>query len=351
MTMARGRIVLLGWADSTHIQRWATGLVARGYEITVVSVGGAPIPGIETIVYPRGSKGAYLKYSLRATNDVRAHKPDIVHCHYASGFGLWTQLIGHRPTIVSVWGSDVIGVSGIEKWLVQRTLNRADWVCATGEFLKQAALAVTPGIASKTSVIPFGITPPAETKPLPLGPVKVCFLKEHRPIYGPDTLVEAFAKARTRVPDLRLSLAGSGPMEAALKALLEELGISNAVDFPGYLTREQVVDYLSNHHILAMPSRMESFGVAALEAAACARPVIASNVGGIPEVVCDGKTGILVKPGDIDALASAIVKLASDRELMLRMGNAGRNFVIEKYQWEKSLDLMCDLYERLIRHA
>ncbi len=349
--MSRGRVVILGWADSTHIQRWATGLTGRGFDISVISVGGSAIPEIPTIVYPRGEKGAYLNYALSARRDVRALCPNLLHCHYASGFGLWTQAISHRPTLVSVWGSDVIGVSGIEKWMVARTLRRADWVSATGEFLKQAALVVAPAIADKSTVIPFGVTPPKETKPLPEGPVRICYLKEHRAIYGPDLLVEAFAIARRTIPDLRLSLAGSGPMESDLRHRIDELDLTGAVDFPGYLTRAQVVDYLSDHHVLVMPSRMESFGVSALEAASCARPVIASNVGGIPEVVVDGQTGILVAPENIEALAAAIVKMAGDRGLIERMGRAGRQFVTEKYDFEKSLDQMAELYDRLIAHA
>ena len=349
--MSRGRVVILGWADSTHIQRWTTGLSGRGFEISVISVGGSAIDGIPTTIYPRGEKGAYLKYALSARRDVIALRPNLLHCHYASGFGLWTQAIRHRPTLVSVWGSDVIGVSGIEKWLVARTLRRADWITATGEYLKGAALTVATGVKDKISVIPFGVTPPNETKPLPSGPVRICYLKEHRAIYGPDLLVEAFAIARRTIPDLRLSLAGNGPMEADLRRCIDELGLTVAVDYPGYLTREQVVDYLSNHHMLVMPSRMESFGVSALEAASCARPVIASRVGGIPEVVIDGQTGILVAPENIEALSDAIVKLAGDRGLMERMGTAGRRFVSAKYDFEKSLDQMAELYDRLIANA
>lgn len=349
--MSRGRVVILGWADSTHIQRWATGLTGRGFEISVISVGGSEIHGIPTTIYPRGEKGAYLKYAFRARRDVRALRPDLLHCHYASGFGLWTQTIRQRPTLVSVWGSDVIGVSGLERWMVARTLRRADWISATGEFLKQAALGVAPAIANKSTVIPFGVTLPKETKPLPNGPVRICFLKEHRAIYGPDLLVEAFTIARRTIRDLRLSMAGSGPMEADLRRRINELSLTEAVNFPGYLTREQVVDYLSDHHMLVMPSRMESFGVSALEAASCARPVIASKVGGIPEVVADSQTGILVAPENIEALAAAIVKLSTDRELMEKMGQAGRRFVAENYDFEKSLDQMAELYDRLIAHA
>ena len=101
---------------------------------------------------------------------------------------------------------------------------------------------------------------------------------------------------------------------------------------------------------MVMPSVMESesFGVAVLEASACGRPVIASRVGGVPEVLRHGETGLLVPPGDTDALAKAIISLASDREKCRAMGEAGRELVRADYPWERSLDMLTELYNRSI---
>lgn len=349
--MSRGRVVMFGWADSSHIQRWATGLAGRGFDISVISVGGVPIEGISTIIYPRSDKAAYVRYGMRAARDASRLKPDLVHCHYASGFGLWTLALRFRPTLVSVWGSDVVNVSGFSRFIVRRTLARADWISATGKFLGEAASDLVKGVSERISVIPFGVTPPDKPTALPGGPVRLCFLKEHRPIYAPDVLLEAFSIARRKVLDIRLSLAGSGPMTESLKKRIGELGLEHAVDVPGYLDYREVEKFFSEHHILVMPSRMESFGVAALEAASCARPVIATRVGGVPEVVLDGETGLLVEKEDVSSLADAIVSLATDRELMTRMGLAGRRLVQQKYLWETCLDKMCELYDRLIANA
>ena len=99
---------------------------------------------------------------------------------------------------------------------------------------------------------------------------------------------------------------------------------------------------------MVMPSLSESFGVAVLEAGACGRPAISTKVGGVPEVVKDGETGILVTPGDANALARAILSLAQDADKCRRMGLAGRALVEREYRWQRSLDLMSDLYDRLI---
>ncbi|MBI5266114.1 MAG: glycosyltransferase [candidate division Zixibacteria bacterium] len=349
--MSRGRVVIFGWADSVHVQRWAQGLAGRGFDITVISVGGEPIEGIPTIIYQRGGKLGYLRYARRAVSDTQQIKPDLVHCHYAYGFGLWTLLLKFQPTIVSVWGSDVVNISSVSRFIVRRALSLATAITATGEFLRGAVADLLPTASAKTVVIPFGVTPPEQIEPLPAGPVRLCFLKEHRAIYGPDILIEAFALARRQIQDLRLTLAGSGDMMEQLRRRIDSLGLSDAVEFPGFIERSQLVSFLSSHHILVMPSRMESFGVAALEASVCARPVIATKVGGIPEVVRDGRTGVLVPAGEIEPLAEAIVRLAGDRNEMTRLGLAGYQFVKEKYRWEDNLDQMCDLYDRLIRDA
>jgi len=349
--MSRGRVVIFGWADSVHVQRWAQGLSRRGFDLSVISVGGEPIEGIPTTIYPRSGRFAYMRYAGQAAGDARSFRPDLVHCHYAYGFGLWTLRMKFSPTVVSVWGSDVIDTSLVSRFMVRRTLGAATCITATGEFLRAMAAKTCPGAESKMLVIPFGVTTPEHVAPMPQGPVRLCFLKEHRTVYGPDILVEAFAKARCRIPDLRLTLAGSGDMTGELRRRINDLGLSAAVEFPGFIDRKQLISFLSSHHILVMPSRMESFGVAALEASACARPVIATDVGGIPEVVRDGETGVFVPPENIEALAAAIVRLAGDRDTMTRLGLAGYEFVKEKYRWERNLDQMGDLYDRLIDDA
>jgi glycosyltransferase involved in cell wall biosynthesis len=349
--MPRGRVVIFGWADSVHVQRWAQGLSRRGFDLSVISVGGEPIEGIPTTIYPRSGRFAYLRYAGQAAKEARAFRPDLVHCHYAYGFGLWTLRMKFNPTIVSVWGSDVVNISSVSRFMVRRTLNAATSITATGQFLHAKAVEICPEAQSKILVIPFGVTTPALPPPMPEGPVRLCFLKEHRTVYAPDVLVEAFAQARRQIPDLLLTLAGVGDMTEQLRRRIAELGLSAAVEFPGFIDRRQLISFLSSHHILVMPSRMESFGVAALEASASARPVIATNVGGIPEVVRDGETGVLVEPENADALAAAITQLAGDRDKMKRLGLAGYEFVKETYRWERNLDQMCDLYDRLIHDA
>jgi glycosyltransferase involved in cell wall biosynthesis len=152
------------------------------------------------------------------------------------------------------------------------------------------------------------------------------------------------------MPDVRLTLAGEGEMTQALKRLADRLGLRSHVEFVGFVPNERIYSLLQDHHVMVMPSVMESesFGVAVLEAAACGRPAVASRVGGVPAVLRDCETGLLVPPGDEVALAEAILRLAGDLELGRRMGLAGRAQVEAEYRWEDSLERMSSLYASLM---
>lgn len=352
--MSGKRIVIFGWAHSVHIQRWACGLTKRGYRIKVISLDGQPLPDIPTSILPRKSKWSYVTQAAVATKEARTFSPHLIHVHYAGGFGLWGLRLKFTPTIVSVWGADIIDLPA--NWffrsLIKRVLQNATHVTATSNFLKEAALRLNPVTAQKITVIPFGVAvPDVIVSPPPTPPVKLCFVKAHRLKYGPEVLLRTLAQVKDVIPELSLSLAGEGELTANLKRLTSELGIAEKVKFVGFIPNTTIYEFIQQHHIMVMPSVMdsESFGVAALEAAACGRPVIASNIGGVPEVVVDGKTGILVPPQDIQKLSEAIINLAKDAKKREEMGQTGHRFVKEKYSWERSLDLMCDLYERLIR--
>ena len=350
--MNEGRIVIIGWADSVHVQRWSRSLAERGWAVRVVSLGGEPIDGIDTVIIPRRSAFTYLTQSNAAVQHVQSFNPDIVHVHYAGGPGFWGLRCGIHPLVVSVWGSDIVDLPRRiwSRMLVRRVLTKADWITATSEALRQSTLAVLPEAAGKITTIPFGVDVPPSPAPMPEDPVRLCYTKNHKPIYGLDLLIRALPLVRSQIPDIRLTVAGTGATTEQYKALARELDLDDIVDFVGHVDNRRMFSLLRDHHIMVMPSLSESFGVAALEAAACARPVIASRVGGVPEVVEDGVTGMLLPPGDITALAGAIKKLATDLPTCERMGLAGYDLVRERYSCERSLDMMIDVY-RKVRHG
>ena len=173
----------------------------------------------------------------------------------------------------------------------------AQYLAETEGFDEEGFEIVHYGIAAEDGVRPYEGTEP-----------RLLCVGRLIPIKGHLVLLRALAQARSRVPGLELEVAGRGPLEPALRELARELGIEDAVRFLGFVSPVQAA--LEQAAVVVVPSLGEGFGMVALEAMERARPVIASAVGGLPEIVEDGKTGIVVEPGDADALAEAIVALA-----------------------------------------
>jgi glycosyltransferase involved in cell wall biosynthesis len=347
------RIVIFGWADRVHVQRWARGLADRGFQIKVISHGGEPLPDIDTTIFPRRNRWGYVQYAGKAAAVARKFQPDLVHVHYAAGFGIWGLKTQFSPTVVSVWGSDVVEFpSGpLSRGLIRKVLTRADHVTATSRELKRVAAALCPTAEVKTTVIPFGVSlPPEPAVPQPELPLRLIFAKHHHPRYAPEVLIKAMVEVVKVIPDVKLTLAGAGPTSEELHKLADDLNLSDVISFPGFIPPAEMYRQIQEHHIMLMPSRYEAFGVAAAEAGACSRPIIATDVGGVSEVVADGVTGVLVPPDDSDALAAAIIKLGRDKQARVDMGCSAYERVRKHFRWDKSLDMMTELYERLI-HA
>ena len=329
------------------------GLSGRGYEIKVVSLGGSELPDIDTTVIPRSGKRSYATHLKQGVQAALEFKPDLIHAHYATGFAVWLKRAGFRPSVLSVWGSDIIDFPSnwMRRLVIRRYLKWPDHVTATSQFLGDKALELAPGIKHRLSIIPFGVVVPDDVVPPPAeGPVRLCYIKAHAPKYGPEILVDATALLLERGCNVELSLAGSGPMTDQLQKQVAAHKITQQVELVGFIPQEKMLEFLRQHHIMVMPSVLdsESFGVAVLEAAAAARPTVASRVGGVPEVLKDGETGLLVQRGSARVLADAIERLVRNQQMRDKMGRAGYEFVKETYSWERSLDMMCELYERLI---
>jgi glycosyltransferase involved in cell wall biosynthesis len=147
----------------------------------------------------------------------------------------------------------------------------------------------------------------------------------------------------------RLLLAGDGPHRAALERRARELGIADRVHFLGPLANADLPRYHAASDAFVIPSTdHETFCIAACEAMACARPVIAARTGGLPEVVRDGETGYLVPPGDAQALAERIRALLGDAALRARLGAAGREWTLEMFTWDKVVERVVGCYERAL---
>ncbi len=143
-------------------------------------------------------------------------------------------------------------------------------------------------------------------------------------VKGADVLVDAFIQLSKVRRGLRMIVAGEGPLQGPLRSKIDKAGLNSLVEFPGKIPYEKLFDLYRQTRIVVVPSRFEGFGFVAAEAALLGKPVVASSVGGLPEVVEDGQTGLLVLPGDSAKLAEALAKLLDDPSLAEILGRQGR---------------------------
>jgi hypothetical protein len=161
-----------------------------------------------------------------------------------------------------------------------------------------------------------------------------------------DVLLRAFAIVKNKCSAARLALVGGGPLDGELRRLATELQLDDAVRFTG-LVIQYPFDELKRSDIFVSASESESFGLVFAEAMSFGLPIVACRVGGIPEVIEDGKTGLLVEANDPDSLARALLTLLEDRQLRVQMGEAGLERVKNVFQLQTTIDATFKSFERL----
>lgn len=164
-------------------------------------------------------------------------------------------------------------------------------------------------------------------------------------IKGQDILIPAMKQVAKEVSNVKLLIVGEGRMESSLKEMVQSLKLNDHIFF--YPVVNQTVKYLSALDIFVMPSRQEGLGLSVMEAQACGLPAVASNVGGLPSLIKNGTTGILVEPQNPDALGKALVELLKNPQGWKPMGLAARKFIEETYPSGKMVDKTIELYRRL----
>ena len=351
------RVVYLADAPYVHTRRWVEHFASAGWDTHVISFRPGEIAGAQVHYvdgFERLGRLRYLLHARRVRRLIQSLQPDLLHAMHLTSYGFLAGLCDVRPTLTSVWGTDILeapGWSPLHHWLTRNALAKADHISATGLRLANATLRYAPR-SKPVTVVPFGVDlarfqPRARNGVRPADVVlgTVARLSREK---GLDVLLRAAAQLIEGGTPLRVVLAGDGPQREELERLAQRLNIDKQVEFRGEVPHEGVPAVLSEIDIFAMPSLAEGFGVAALEAAAMELPVVASRVHGIPDVVADERTGLLVPPKDVGALAGAVRRLAGDAELRATMGRAGRVFVEERYAWRENAAQMERLYQYLL---
>ncbi|MCB1960095.1 MAG: glycosyltransferase family 4 protein [Rhodocyclaceae bacterium] len=189
---------------------------------------------------------------------------------------------------------------------------------------------------------------PAETSGKGEGGFSIIVTRNLEAIYGIDVVIKAFALVIEQLPDAHLAIAGSGPLCGALETLAKDLGIEKRVEFTGRLDRDQVAALYRDAHLSVNPSHVDNMPNSVLESMASGVPVISTRVGGVPFIVEDGQTALLVPPNDPVAMARAIVRVGQDSVLADRLRNAARDEV-QRYRWAAVKHELLSAYEDAMR--
>jgi N-acetyl-alpha-D-glucosaminyl L-malate synthase BshA len=352
----------------------AHALALRGHDVHIISsdepfrwragVPGLSFDRVDTPAYPLFREPQYL---LALTNAIvrisRDHRLDIVHAHYAvphaTAAYLARQILTaeHVPTpprmLTTLHGTDITLVGSDPSYarVVAFSIEQSDGVTAVSRSLRSATVD-TLGLSSPIRVIPnFLDCETYRRRPVPdlarrlrAGGVDhvVVHASNFRPVKRVGAVVEIFRLIRERIA-ARLVLIGDGPERDAVERRVVDGGLQHVVEFAG--EQHDLVPWLSAADLFLLPSQQESFGLAALEAMACEVPVVASRVGGLPEIIDDGRTGYLREPDDIDGMAARGIALLADAELRARIGRAAAAHVRERF----CAELIVPQYEQCYR--
>jgi glycosyltransferase involved in cell wall biosynthesis len=347
--------------SETYLLSLLPGLRERGWDVRMLMLH-ADEPGAFDFARELEGRGVPVdEIRLRADVDPLAflelisylgrRRPALLHTHLVHA-DVYGQLAGAAAFVPLRFSTK----HGFNEFRENRGFALADRLVAG---LADVHIAVSRGLARYLAetegfeehgfeIVHYGIRP-GEAPRAYDGPPRLLCVGRMIPIKGHLVLLRAFAAALREVPELELRVAGRGPLHPALRSLIAQLRLGPHVRLLGQVAPIQ--EAIEDVGVVVVPSLGEGFGMVALEAMERARPVIASSVGGLVDIVRDGETGLLVPAGEVEPLAAAIAELASSPARATELGAAGREHVLEWFQDNRSLDRTELLYRSLLRDA
>jgi glycosyltransferase involved in cell wall biosynthesis len=367
-----------------HVAYLTAGLEDRGYETTLVAgslargegsmVYVAEQRGVEVVALPDLHREISPLHDLRAAHRlaglIRQLRPQVLHTHTAKAgaVGRTAALLAgsaRPPIVVHTFHGHVLrgyfgpASSGFFRLLERSLASTTTALVAVSPEVRDDLVALGVAPREKFTVIRLGVeleervdlSPETRDRArrmmgIPAERFTVGWIGRMTGVKRTDDVVLAMNRLLERGVDACLCLVGDGPDREATEQLAHDLGIVDRCLFLGY--QDDVAPFYAAFDALVLPSANEGTPVSAIEALAGGRPVVATRVGGVPDVVRDGVDGFLVEPGDVDALADRLARLAADRGLAKRMGEAGRARVLERYSVKRLVGDVDDLYRRLL---
>jgi N-acetyl-alpha-D-glucosaminyl L-malate synthase BshA len=321
---------------------------------------------VEMMSYPLFEHQPYtLALATKMATVAEEENLDLLHVHYAIPHSISAILARESlkpkrrlPVVTTLHGTDITLVGADRSYLpiTRYGIEQSDGVTAISHYLKEATketfhfddITVIPNFVCQSDY-QRQLMPALKETLSPNGEPLLAHVSNFRPVKRPVDCIEIFARVRQQGINARLVMVGDGSERTNCEHRARCLGVYEYCSFVGKQPR--IVDYLSVSDVLLLPSEQESFGLAALEAMACEVPVIASRVGGIPEVVTDGETGFLSNVGDIDKMATDAARLLADENTRREMGRRARESALSRYRTDVVIPQYIDFYEKVINKS
>lgn len=318
---------------------------------------------VEMMSYPLFEHQPYtLALATKMADVAETENLDLLHVHYAIPHSISAILARESlkpkrrlPVITTLHGTDITLVGADRSYLpiTRYGIVQSDGVTAISNYLKEATREIFQ--FDDITVIPNFVCQedyrrqPDEALRRILAPANeplLVHVSNFRPVKRPVDCVEILARVLKNGIKTRLVMVGDGSERTNVEHRARCLGVYDQCVFVG--KQPNIVDYLSASEVLLLPSEQESFGLAALEAMACEVPVIASRVGGLPEVVTDGETGYLSEVGDVEKMANDAARLLTDHDLRREMGQRARESALSRYRTDLIIPQYIAFYERVL---
>jgi N-acetyl-alpha-D-glucosaminyl L-malate synthase BshA len=318
---------------------------------------------VEMMSYPLFEHQPYtLALATKMAKVAETESLDLLHVHYAIPHSISAILARESlqparrlPVITTLHGTDITLVGADRSYLpiTRYGIVQSDGVTAISHYLKNATaeifgfdnIAVIPNFICATDYQRHAVEK-LRGELAPNGEPLLVHVSNFRPVKRPVDCVEILARVLKAGARTRLVMVGDGSERAQAEHRARCLNVYEHCSFVG--KQPKISDYLSAADVLLLPSEQESFGLAALEAMACEVPVIASRVGGVPEVVTDGETGYLSEVGDVEKMSADAARLVLDEELRREMGRRARESAVSRYSTDLVIPQYINFYERVL---
>lgn len=364
------RICYIAEGTSIHTQRWVNFFAEREHEVHLIS-SGFPLdyhgydrriqfhqlirlaPQIWKVSrYPSG-----VKWLAQIRGLLREIEPDVLDTHSIAVNGYLGAMSGFHPLILTAWGSDVLinpRRNPIHRLLTEYALRKADIVVCDSETVKRGLLTLNTE-ASKIRRIYNGVdteqfSPDHRDKTLRAkleiteGPIVIC-IRHLSPYYNVEMLIRAIPLILKQAPQAKFIIGGDGIQRGYLQSLANSLGVADSIRFVGWMSHDELPQYLSSSDIYASTSSSDSTSLSLQEAMACGLAPVVTDLAANREWIADGENGFIVARDDISALADRVVYLIQNNDVRANFGEAGRKIIQERAEYKKEMEKAEKLYQ------